>query len=201
MWLKQEGYLSTIFKPMDILPKIGINRTIAAKIVSFLGLNRFLDYELVRKYSSLLPSATGVFGEFGNQAVLSRTDWSKTRVLALAQGPIYINRELVNDQNEYDHLRNELVEKLEAMREPKSGKKVFKKVYLREEIYQGPYAEMAPDLLALNYDEFHNRAGLSQPAVFADTWGVERQQPPSRDVHVGWPRNTTWNDSGRCAHR
>lgn len=170
VWLKQEGYLFTKFKPLDILPKLGINRTTAGRIISFLGLKRYLDYESVRKYSSILPSATGVFGEFGNQAVLSRTDWSKSRVIALAQGPIYINRELVKDQEEYERLRRELVEKLEAMQEPKSGKKVFKKVYLREEIYQGPYAEMAPDLLALNYDEFHNRAGLSQPAVFADSW-------------------------------
>ncbi|OGO34835.1 MAG: hypothetical protein A2Z16_12320 [Chloroflexi bacterium RBG_16_54_18] len=170
VWLKQEGYLFTKFKPMDILPKLGINRTTAGKIISILGLRRFLDFESVRKYSSLLPSASGVFGEFGNQAVLSRTDWSKTRVIALAQGPIYINRELVKDQDEYERLRSELVEKLEAMQEPRSGKRVFKKVYRSEEIYQGPHAEMAPDLMALNFDEYHNRAGLSQPAVFADSW-------------------------------
>lgn len=170
VWLKQEGYLYTVFKPMDILPKLGINRTTAGRIIDFLGLKRFLDYESVRKYSSLLPSATGVFGEFGNQAVLSRTNWKKTKAVALAQGPVYINRELVSDQDEYERLRRELVEKLEAMQEPDSGKQVFRKVYLREEIYRGPHAEMAPDLLALNHDEFHNRAGLSQPQVFAQTW-------------------------------
>jgi len=140
------------------------------RIVKFLGLKRFLDYEAVRKYSNLLPAATGVFGEFGNQAVLSRTDWSQTKAIALAQGPIYINRDIVRTESEYTAFRLELKEKLEAMTEPRSGKKVFKKIYLREEIYHGPYADAAPDLLALNYDEYHNRAGLSQPEVFADQW-------------------------------
>ena len=170
VWLKQEGYLFTRFKPMDFLPMIGINRTTVGRIISFLRLRRFLDYEAVRKYSNILPSATGVFGEFGNQAVLKRTNWAKTKALALAQGPIYINRELVASDHEYETLRRELVEKLEALTEPLSGKKVFKKVYMREEIYNGPYAESAPDLLALNHDEYHNRAGLNQPAVFADSW-------------------------------
>lgn len=170
VWLKQEGYLATRFKPMDILPLLGINRTMLARIATFFGLHKLLDYESVRKYSKLLPSAAGVFGEFGNQAVLDRLNWSKTKAIALAQGPIYINRDLVKSDEEYEALRKELVEKLEAMTEPISGKKVFKKVFLREEVYIGPYADTSPDLVALNVDEYHNRAGLSQPNIFADSW-------------------------------
>jgi predicted AlkP superfamily phosphohydrolase/phosphomutase len=179
VWLKQQGYLSTRFKPMDILPKLGINRTLLGRIATFLKLTKYLNFDAVRKYSNLLPSATGVFGEFGNQAVLSRTNWSKTRAIALAQGPIYINRELMASEEEYLAFRAELVDKLEAMTEPLSGKKVFEKVYLKEEAYQGPYAEYAPDLVALNRDEYHNRAGLSQESVFADSWawkGNNRRQ-------------------------
>jgi len=170
VWLKQEGYLVTRFKAMDILPRIGINRTMLGRIATFLRLTQYLNFDTVRKYSNLLPSATGVFGEFGNQAVLNRTDWSKTKVIALAQGPIYINRELLSDEDEYLAFRTELVGKLEEMTEPISGKKVFKKVYLRDEIYTGPFAEFSPDLVALNNDEYHNRAGLNQPSVFADSW-------------------------------
>ena len=170
VWLKQNGYLSTRFKPMDALPMIGINRTTLGRIAKFFNLRRFLDFEAVRKYSSILPAATGVFGEFGNQAVLDRLEWGKTRAIALAQGPIYINRELIPDDCDYLKFREELVEKLESLVEPLSGKKVFKKVFLKEDIYTGPYLDQAPDLLALNHDEFHNRAGLNQPTVFANQW-------------------------------
>lgn len=170
VWLRQNGYLTTRFHPGDIPPRLGINRTNIGRIASALGLTKRFSYETLLKYSALLPSATGVFGEFGNQHVAKRIDWSRTRAFALAQGPLYINRRVVKTDQEYEALRDELIFKLEDMRDPESNQPVFKKVYRREDLYHGPYASRAPHLLALNHDPFHNRAGLSQPDVFAKSW-------------------------------
>jgi predicted AlkP superfamily phosphohydrolase/phosphomutase len=169
-WLRQNGYLKTKSHPLDILPKLGLNRTTIGGIVQRLGLMKFFSFETLLKYASKLPSNTGVFGEFGNQEVVKRVDWSRTQAFALAQGPLYINREVVGDNGGYERLRDELIERLEALTDPESGEPIIEKVYKREELYHGPYADRAPDLLVLNYDAYHNRAGLTQADVFAESW-------------------------------
>ena len=63
-----------------------------SRLLDVLHLKRIFPFELMRRIAYLLPSSTGVFGEFGNQAVVQRVDWTRTRAFALAQGPIYINR-------------------------------------------------------------------------------------------------------------
>ena len=170
VWLRQNGYLKTRTHPLDILPKLGINRTTIGGVMQKLGLMRFFSFETLLKFGSMLPGSTGVFGEFGNQAVVKRVDWSKTKAFALAQGPLYINRALVKDDGEYERLRDELIEKIEAITDPDTGERITKKVFKREDIYHGPNVSRAPNLLVLNHDAYHNRAGLAQDSVFAKTW-------------------------------
>ncbi len=169
-WLRQNGYLKTHSHPLDILPRLGLNRTTIGGIMQRLGLIKFFSFETILKYASMLPSNTGVFGEFGNQEVVKRVDWAQTKAFALAQGPLYINREALGSNGDYEQLRNELVERLEALTDPDTGEPVIKKVYKREELYHGPYADRGPDLLVLNHDAYHNRAGLTQDNVFAPSW-------------------------------
>jgi predicted AlkP superfamily phosphohydrolase/phosphomutase len=170
VWLRQSGYLTTRFHPIDLLPRVGVNRNSVAQVMTMVGLTRLFSHETLLKYGSLLPNRTGAYGEYGNQQVVQRIDWTRTRAFALPQGPLYINRKLVQDERAYENLRDELIGRLEALREPESQALVFKKVYRREEIYQGEYVDRAPHLLALTEDAYHNRAGLSQSQVFADTW-------------------------------
>ena len=170
VWLRQQGYLDTRFHPLDALAKMGFNRTNIGRLMQKFGLTRLFSFDTLVKYGSMLPQSTGGFGDFGNQAVVNRIDWSKTRAFALPQGPIYINRQVVPDAAEYEKLRNELVERLESLTDPRTGSNVFKKVYRREELYTGPYIHDAPDLVALDNDAYHNRAGLNQPEVYAPSW-------------------------------
>jgi predicted AlkP superfamily phosphohydrolase/phosphomutase len=170
VWLRHNGYLVTHLHPLDILPRLGINRTSIGAVMQKLGLVKLFSYETLIKYASMLPRSTGVFGEIGNQEVVKRVDWARTRAFALAQGPLYINRDLVRDADEYERLRSELISGLEALADPETGEPIIKKVYRREEIYHGPYAEQAPDLLVLDQDPYHNRAGLAQAHVFPGSW-------------------------------
>ncbi len=169
-WLKQQGYLFTRTRPADLLFRAGLNRTNISRLLDLLHIKRFFPFELMRRVAYLLPSGTGVFGEFGNQAVVQRIDWTRTRAFALAQGPIYINRDLIAGEADYQALCSELIERIEAIRDPDSGAQVFVKVFRRDEAFHGPYAADGPDLLALNADEYHNRAGLAQPDPFQAQW-------------------------------
>jgi predicted AlkP superfamily phosphohydrolase/phosphomutase len=147
--------------------------------VQALGLTRLFSFETLVRYGSILPRKTGGFGDFGNEAMVKRVDWDKTRAFALPQGPIYINRRLLRDEAEYEQLRDELVQRLGTLTDPHTGQPLLKKIYRREEIYHGPHVDRAPDLLALSHDAYHNRAGLWQPEVFATSWrwkGNNRQK-------------------------
>ena len=169
-WLKQQGYLFTRTRPADVLFRLGLNRTAISRLLDGLHLKRLFPFELMRRVAYLLPSSTGVYGEFGNQAVVQRVDWTRTRAFALAQGPVYINRDLVSTEAAYQALCDELIARIEAIRDPETGARVFVKVYRRDEAFQGPYAADGPDLLALNADEYHNRAGLAQANPFEAHW-------------------------------
>ena len=170
VWLRQNGYLKTRFVPMDILTQLGLNASNLGKIAMALRINRILPYKTLVKLATLLPRSTGGFGELGNQAMLNRLDMDKTRVVALPQGPIYINRRVVRTDAEIERLKDELVERLETLTDPLTGRRVLSKVYRREELYHGPHLDRAPDLVALDDDAYHNRAGLQQPEAFAPSW-------------------------------
>jgi predicted AlkP superfamily phosphohydrolase/phosphomutase len=51
----------------------------------------------------------------------------------------------VQPGEEYERLRDELIDALEKARDP-SGKKIVEKAYRREELYHGPYVDNAPDI-------------------------------------------------------
>ncbi len=81
-------------------------------------------------------------------------DWSRTRAYVLGRaGSIFINlkgREplgIVQAGQEYEELRHSICQALKGWHNPETGQPVVAEVYYREELYSGPYVEMAPDLI------------------------------------------------------
>lgn len=78
-------------------------------------------------------------------------DWSKTKAYALGFGGIYLNkigREYygIVAYDEEQNLKQDIAKGLEQLKDPQSGEMVIKKVYFKEDIFQGPYINDAPDL-------------------------------------------------------
>jgi len=95
----------------------------------------------------------------------SDVDWQRTKAYSLGHvGQIYINlkgREkfgIVNRGNEYETIRDEIIDKLKKLRDPETGELVVDKVMKKEELYKGQYLERAPDLFVFSrnseYDAF-----------------------------------------------
>src|SRR5439155_1371871 len=90
---------------------------------------------------------------FGRGTFWPNVDWSKTRAYALALGQVYVNLQgrerlgVVPTGRAYNELREGLVKKFGALRDPDTGEGVVRKVYTREELYRGPYFDEAPDLV------------------------------------------------------
>ncbi|HEY7728382.1 MAG TPA: alkaline phosphatase family protein [Candidatus Eisenbacteria bacterium] len=90
---------------------------------------------------------------FGRGTFWPNVDWSRTRAYALALGQIYINlkgresRGTVSPGPEFQALREEIARRFEGLRDPDTGARVVRRVYKSDEIYHGPFAGEAPDLV------------------------------------------------------
>lgn len=81
-------------------------------------------------------------------------DWDKTTAYArtITSNGIYIRVAKGPDQtgvpvDQYEVFRSELMEKLLAIRDPKTGKQIIKRILTKEEAYPGIHNGQAPDLL------------------------------------------------------
>ena len=90
----------------------------------------------------------------GNADMLQGVDWPKTRAYALGFGGIYLNtigREsagIVATGDEADKLKQDIMERLCALRDPNDGAEVVREVFDCNIVYTGPYVGQAPDLIA-----------------------------------------------------
>jgi len=96
-----------------------------------------------------------IFGRGGRRAI----DWTRTRAYLYSSSSHGIEVNLAGRQpegivtaDEYEPLRRELKEKLAALTYPETGEPVFEDVLFREEVYEGPYVDRAPDIILVPRD-------------------------------------------------
>jgi len=89
----------------------------------------------------------------GQGTFFSSVDWPRTRAYGLGINGLYLNvkgREpggVVRRGAGERALLSELIERLKAVRDPKTGSTVISNVYRPAEVYSGPYVARAPDLI------------------------------------------------------
>ncbi|KPK65649.1 MAG: hypothetical protein AMK73_02345 [Planctomycetes bacterium SM23_32] len=94
-----------------------------------------------------------------------------SRAVSLVPGRIYILREgqwdkgVVTDK-EYEPLRKELMDKLRTVTHPETGDVVCKQVMKKEELFEGPHADAAPDILVDPCDGYDLKAKLGAGHLF-----------------------------------
>ena len=94
-----------------------------------------------------------------------------SKAYSLVPGRIYINlkgreeKGSVPPGNPYEDLREELIHRLEGLREAQSGEALVAKVHKREEIYSGAQLASAPDLLIEAVDGVDLKANLDAPGL------------------------------------
>ena len=93
---------------------------------------------------------------FGRGQFWPNVDWDNTKAYALGLGDIYINLQgreangIVRPGRQYEKLRDEIKEKLEAWVDAENGQKPVRRVYKREEVYKGFDPNLVPDLIVAN---------------------------------------------------
>ncbi len=80
-------------------------------------------------------------------------DWSKTIAYSRGTlGQIFINLEGreprgIVKKEEYEQVRDNIIEELKKLRAPKNGADPFERIYKKEEIYSGKYLDDMPDIV------------------------------------------------------
>lgn len=105
-----------------------------------------------------------------------KVDWDKTRAFTLGLTGIFINRKgreskgMVEKGPEMDALCAEIKGKLEALLDPKTGEHAINEIFLTREIHDGPYADMAPELLVGYHRGFRHSWDCAVGAVSKETF-------------------------------
>ncbi len=99
-------------------------------------------------------------------------DGNRTKAFCMDPGRIYLNMknrftEGVIEEADYESVREELRDAILALRYPdNSGEKIIKHVHKKEEIYDGPYLEKAPDLVVEAAPGFDLKGSVAKKVLF-----------------------------------
>jgi len=115
-------------------------------------------------------------------------DWKQTRAFSRGkEGDVFINlagrdpHGIVRPGEEYEAVRGEVIAAFEALVDPESGEKAVTRVHRREDLFDGPMLEHAPDLVIewrdLAYMPTENEKDGS--AVFVQRWREYMDWPTS----------------------
>lgn len=172
MWLLKEGYLQfkkDFFHSIKyFMFKCGFSLVGVYKILAKLKLHNLvakIPREKRYKLSNLLLSYKDV-------------DWKKTKAYTLGPfGQIYINLKgrdkdgIVEQGKEYDELIEKLKEKLLNFKDPDNNNLIFEKILRKDEVYDGPYLDKAPDLYLIptKFEYSCSEILTAQSEIFAPT--------------------------------
>ena len=90
-------------------------------------------------------------------------DWSKTKAYMgrIGEDGIYCNLEgrekygIVLPGREYEEVREYIISGLRELTDPMTGQRVFKNVHRREDLYEGPFVDYAPDIVLETADSHY----------------------------------------------
>ena len=120
---------------------------------------------------------------------LREVDWSRTRAYAMGLAGIFLNirgREaqgIVAPGAEARELKQEIISKLDGLRDEAKGKVAVNKVFDSARLYQGPYAENAPDLI-VGYNVGYRISWKGATGVVNDTLFEDNEKAWSGDHSV-----------------
>jgi len=163
-WLRINGYLKT-------KKKIKTTRFNKKKILRFLNSSGLLN--LVWK---IIPSKIkeGEIHEYKN------IDWSKTKAyfspkhFAFPWIGIEINlkgkkEKGIIDPENYEELRDKIIEKLNRLENPEIDEKVVERIYRKEDIYKGKYLDEASDIIIKFKYPYRGEKSLGNPEFITPT--------------------------------
>jgi predicted AlkP superfamily phosphohydrolase/phosphomutase len=166
-WLLGQGLMqlrgNAATRAKRLIYQIGVTPASLYRLTMALGRGPQMAQTMRHHKAGVMSMVRRIFLSF------SDVDWSRTQVYALGNyGQLYVNlrgREpqgIVAPGAEYEQVVDDLVERLNNLRHPRTGEAIPLRVYRREEIYHGDHQEEGPDVVFLPEDMRYNGFGLYQ---------------------------------------
>jgi len=179
-WLHEQGYLE--LNQGKQLSHMAFRQSVL-KAKRYL---RRIDKHNLRKHFRL---SKGKGGRVHAYDFLQVINWPETKAYSASnteQG-FYINlkgREpdgVVNPGKEYEEFRDELIAGLKKMRDPDTGEAVVTHTYKKEDLYNGPYLDDAPDVIfflkgGAYLADVQLKGHVFEEASYASGWGTHRME-------------------------
>ena len=162
-WLEGQGYLVTeeISGP---LTEYGINKERLSKLAHRLGVHGLVTRLTPGFVTERLPEDDE---GFKREQKLEKVDWDRSKAVASGQGLVYI---IDDDPETVDQLVTDLSDLTNEDGEP-----ITRQVMRREEAYDGPYVEDAPEIIFDQHPGVHTSGAIGSNPVFANAgrWEAE----------------------------
>lgn len=178
IWLLQEGFLK--LKP-DAITRL-------KKLMFSLGLTPEFAFTMTRKIPAALRPARGVSSKPGASRLLGKfflsfndVDWKTSVAFSKGNyGQIYVNlagRESNGSvpEEEYNAVRDAIVSRLRELKDIQTGEPWVGQVFRREDLYNGPMVQDAPDIAFLPTDMRHlplGNADFTSNKFMVDAFGI-----------------------------
>lgn len=162
-WLLDQGLLVLKDTPgvtfRHALLKMGFNYTVLGNLILKVGLG---------KQSVRVGRAKREDMQRRLFLSLNDVDWSKSKVYSMGNfGQLFVNlkgREpmgIVSPGDEYEAVLTDLTQRLQNLADPDNGQPVIEKIMRREDVFQGAYADHAPDLMFYTRNMQYKAMGLT----------------------------------------
>jgi predicted AlkP superfamily phosphohydrolase/phosphomutase len=187
-WLYREGYLALQKRPLTKLRRLWWEAGLTPNRVSFMsqgwiakGLGRLVRRLLKDQTRGGIDRVKPAHTLWQLLLSFNDIDWSRTQAFApFGFGQIRINVQgrwaqgCVAPGAEYQRVKQEIVEKLRAVKDPESGERLDGEVMTKDEIYWGDFAEDAPDIffVPVNGKYRPKSAGFTSNAVISHFFGM-----------------------------
>jgi predicted AlkP superfamily phosphohydrolase/phosphomutase len=187
------GVIEEMYRRMDRVVGLALQHVDSSTLLvvlsdhGFCAFDRGVNLNAWLRENGYLSVAPGTNGKY-----FAGVNWQATRAYALGLGGLYLNLQgrepegIVAPGEAARALKQELIQKLTALRDEPRSAQPIRHVYDADAIYSGPYLDRAPDLV-LGYDEGYRTAwgaaiGKTCGAVFE-----ENDRPWSGDHCVDPP--------------
>jgi predicted AlkP superfamily phosphohydrolase/phosphomutase len=179
IWLLQEGFLKlkrdAMTRAKRLMFSFGLTPEFAFKLIKKIPLGRLRPSRGV----SSQPGASKLLGKFFLS--FNDVDWSRSVAFSKGNyGQIFVNLEGrepngIVSKDEYESVRERIITRLQALEDPLTEKPWVGPVFRREDIYNGPLVEDAPDIAFLPADMRHlplGNADFTSNRFMVDAFGI-----------------------------
>ena len=190
-WLEENGYLEYSSFSKDNLLRKAVKK---ALVKAFILWRKHISSDMRNKIRRLSPKIQKFEVSRKIENIINlRFDWQNTKAYhAGTYANIRINKKgrerygIVAPGEEYENLRDEIIENFQNLSDPETGEKVVERVFKKEEIYHGDELDDAPDMLIKWTEDAYwsdARFGKKSTQIFESQYKVPLLKSPISAVH------------------